>query len=294
MPRFRRVAALAASCLLPVALAGCSSADQASSSASPAAGEPQAVGHVHGIGTDPADGTVYIASHFGVFRVDEDGGVERVADRWQDTMAFTVVGPGHFLASGHPDQREDLPVQLGLIESTDAAQSWEAVSLQGSADFHALEFAGDRIYGYDAVGGQLLVTDDRREWRLLDQEALLDIAAHPDDHDQLFATTGQGWLVEYEVGGGGTPAEIDAPPLVFIDWADTDTLVGLGPDGTVYLGADGGHSWQTTTEVPGDAQALEVSGPTWYAATSSGVYASTDSGRSWEPLVAHGDEGHTG
>lgn len=64
-------------------------------------GTPQPLGHVHGLGVDPQDGDLYLASHFGVFRV-VDGEPERVADRWQDTMGFAVVGSGHFLASGHP------------------------------------------------------------------------------------------------------------------------------------------------------------------------------------------------
>ncbi len=63
-------------------------------------------------------------------------------------MGFTVVGPDHFLGSGHPDGRDDLPPFLGLIESTDAARTWEPVSLLGEADFHVLEASGRRVYGF--------------------------------------------------------------------------------------------------------------------------------------------------
>ena len=54
-----------------------------------------------------------------------------------------------------------------MIESTDGAETWAALSMQGQADFHALEVAGDRIYGYDSAGGQLLMTEDRHQatWR---------------------------------------------------------------------------------------------------------------------------------
>ena len=60
-----------------------------------------------------------------MFRIDEHGTATRIADRWQDTMAFTVTvtGAGTFLGSGHPDLREDLPPHLGLIESTDAGET---------------------------------------------------------------------------------------------------------------------------------------------------------------------------
>ena len=49
--------------------------------------------HVHGLGTNPADGATYVATHSGVFRLDKGGSPIRVADRHQDTMGFTVAGP---------------------------------------------------------------------------------------------------------------------------------------------------------------------------------------------------------
>src|SRR5690606_34808611 len=80
-------------------LTGCGTGDSPAPPGAPNAAEDTALGHVHGLGVDPGDGTLYVASHFGGFRVGEDGTPERVADRWQDTMGFAVVGPGHFLGS---------------------------------------------------------------------------------------------------------------------------------------------------------------------------------------------------
>lgn len=127
--------------------------------------------HVHGLGIDPADGALFIATHTGLFRVDKsERQASRVTDRRQDTMGFTIVGPHRFLGSGHPDVREareqGLPPLLGLIESTDAGESWRPISLRGEADFHVLRFAGERVYGYDATNDRLLVSTDRgRTWR---------------------------------------------------------------------------------------------------------------------------------
>lgn len=94
--------------------------------------------HVHGLGIDPADGSLFIASHTGRFRVGKDSRkAVRVEDRYQDTMGFSIVGPNRFLGSGHPDAREqELPPLLGLIESTDAGRTWQPISLLGEADFH--------------------------------------------------------------------------------------------------------------------------------------------------------------
>jgi hypothetical protein len=126
--------------------------------------------HVHGLGVNPADNALFIATHTGLYRVDEgERKAERVADRFQDTMGFTIVGPNRFLGSGHPDvqeaQQRNLPPRLGLIESTDEGRSWESISLVGEADFHVLRFAGERVYGYDASNDRLLVSGDRgRSW----------------------------------------------------------------------------------------------------------------------------------
>jgi len=105
--------------------------------------------HVHGLGINPADQALFIATHTGLFRAPRnERKAERVAGRYQDTMAFTVVGPNRFMGSGHPDGRDDLPPFLGLIETRDAGESWQAISLQGKADFHVLEVAGRRVYGF--------------------------------------------------------------------------------------------------------------------------------------------------
>jgi hypothetical protein len=143
--------------------------------------------HVHALGVNPSDRSPFIATHTGLFRALRGGGArpERVAGRYQDTMGFTVIGPDHFLASGHPDGRDQLPPFLGLIESTDAGRRWKEVSLQGAMDFHVLETAGQRIYGFGADWEtreeRLLVSDDRgQSWRRRPApEPLIDLAVAP-------------------------------------------------------------------------------------------------------------------
>lgn len=107
-----------------IVAAGCAAEDE---SATPASSEVQSLGHVHAFGVNPADQMLYAATHFGVIRISDDGSLTRIADRWQVTMAFIIIGPDHFLGSGHPDMREGLPPHLGLIESTDAANTWSTV-----------------------------------------------------------------------------------------------------------------------------------------------------------------------
>jgi hypothetical protein len=157
--------------------------------------------HVHGLGLDPADDSLLIATHTGLFRVAEGQRVAtRVSESGQDTMGFTVVGPNRFLGSGHPDVHEmrerNLPPRLGLIESTDAGETWVPISLLGEADFHVLDAAGTRVYGFDATNARLLVSrDGGAKWSkhaLPRGEPLIDLAVAPDDGRHIVATTETG------------------------------------------------------------------------------------------------------
>lgn len=266
-------------------LSGCGASDSPTPPGSPNAAEETALGHVHGLGVDPADGTLYVASHFGVFRVADGGTPERVADRWQDTMGFAVVGSGHFLGSGHPDMRERLPSSLGLIESTDGAETWDTVSLLGDADLHAIEPAGNRIYAYDSVSGSLLATTDRKNWTTISTQPLYDLAADPTNPNTIYATTDRGVLVRSTNDQEPQPVP-GAPTLTAIDWQPDGPLVGITADGGVMSSSDA-LQWQGAGQVDGPAQALDVVEGQWHAATESGVYESTDDGQTWQTLILH-------
>lgn len=56
--------------------------------------------YIDGMGVNPKDGKLYVASHHGLFLVAGDGAATQIAGRTQDFMGFTVVGPDHFLGSG--------------------------------------------------------------------------------------------------------------------------------------------------------------------------------------------------
>ena len=262
-------------------LTGCSG-----DSGTPDGSDENALGHVHGVGVDPGDGTLYVASHFGVFRVAKDRTRERVADRWQDTMGFAIVGPGHFLGSGHPDLREDLPSSLGLIESTDGAETWEPLSLQGDADFHAIEAVGDRIYAYDSHSGALLVSNDQATWETISRQPLYDLAAKSSEPTIVYATTDRGVLVVSRDGSEPSPV-VGAPALTGIDWQPDGPLVGVAPDGTVMV-SDDTEAWRQAGQLDGPTEALDAVAGQWHAATQSGVYKSTDDGETWR-LVLAGD-----
>lgn len=279
--------------LLFALVAGCG-ADENSDRASPArdAGsrgpkieDPGAV-HVHGLGVNPIDGALFVATHTGLFRAPEGRQTaERVADRFQDTMGFTVVGPDRFLGSGHPDGREGLPPFLGLVRSSDAGKTWRKVSLMGQVDFHVLEASGEYVYGFgsdfETRRQQLLVsTNGGRSWKKRDTPApLLSLAISPDDPRRVVAAAKDGLYASTDAGASFE--ELDSDPDL-VAWLRSGTVVALDGEGRVLASDDGGRSFEPRGQIGGQPAAFESTGDELYAALHDGtVKRSTDGGSSW-------------
>lgn len=261
-----------------LALAACSSSDDQSE-----AGTVESpFGHVHGIGLNPGDDRVYVASHHGVFRLD-DGAPTLVADRAQDTMGFTIAAPDRFLASGHPAIGSDDPNPLGLIESTDRADTWSALSLAGASDLHAIDTAGNIIYAFSSAGEIMASDDGGKAWRTVLRGQFIDIAADPTEPDRLLATTDAGTLVTITTANEATEVA-GAPLMVLIDRTPDGEIVGVDPTGGIVVSDDDGASWESRGSLGTGPQAVSVRSDTWYAATENGLSQSADDGATWEPL----------
>lgn len=248
------------------------------------------ISHVHGLGLNPADGSLIVATHHGSFRVEPgDHDISVIGDTRQDTMGFTVVGPDHFLGSGHPDlagRRDGQPAQLGLIESTDAGATWAAVALAGEVDFHGLASAHDRIYGWDAATGRFMVSEDRQDWQTRSTVDLFSFAVDPADDDHIVAAGPSGMLDS--VDGGRTWLPSEGPVAVALSWQPDGALWAADATGSVHrLDASG---WVWAGQLPGEPQALLATRSTLYAATVDAAAAtvlstSDDGGQSWESIT---------
>lgn len=243
--------------------------------------------HVHGLGINPADQTLVIATHTGTFGLASDAKkAERIGESRQDTMGFTVAGPNYFLGSGHPDLGEavekNLPPLLGLIESRDAGNTWQPISLSGEADFHVLRFAGRRVYGYDASNDRLLVSLDRgRTWTEATRPApLLDVAVDPTNADRAVAS-GEGGL--YLTRDSGRTWTRLALGLGLLAWPSPGRLYLVDVDGSVLRSADVGRRWAAAGSVGGQPAAfLAQSDEDLYVALHDGtIKQSQNGGRTW-------------
>lgn len=294
-----RVVALGAALML--ALSACSSSPRPGNDSSIGPGDPiprsdadtagATMSHVHGIGRNPGDGDVYVATHHGLWRVRGETEPELVGEYLHDFMGFSVVGADHFVASGHPNSAGELPPHLGLIESRDAGATWTSRSLLGEADFHALRTTGGKTYGWNSQGAELMVSDDRREWgTLAEGKMMLDVAADPTDGEILLAsvatdhTTLQ--LQRSTDGGRSFKAVGKAPQLARFAWTGDGGLTGFAVDGAVWSSDDRGRSWRRVGTVGAMPDAVSGDEHELLAAADGKIIASSDGGE-WKTLASY-------
>ncbi|GGR17230.1 F510_1955 family glycosylhydrolase [Agromyces mediolanus] len=293
--------------VLALALTGCAAG-------SPTTTVPQAaLGHVHGLGFDPDSGGTYAATHNGVWLLPTEqlpasypsqeaasiGAPRKVGGHTQDTMGFTVADGGELFASGHPgpDDQEDLGDPLGLVRSTDRANSWETVSLADVVDFHDLDAVplpgGElRVYGYDATAGVVRVSDDGgANWQQNAAIELRDLAADAANPDRVYATTSNGFLVSDDRGATFDRVK-GAPPLYLVDLLD-DGGGFVGVDVTGQLWSSDSRSWVKHGMVEGTPEALTSvtgdDGEHWILiADARGIVATSDFGETVTVLTTNG------
>ncbi|SDF24601.1 hypothetical protein SAMN05660662_1527 [Blastococcus aurantiacus] len=281
---------LTAAAGLAAALTGCSDAAPAPADAAPPADTVALPpGHVHGLAYDPGDGALLVATHQGLVEVADDGTAATLGPVI-DLMGFTVTGSDHYLASGHPGLRVDLPNPVGLISSTDGGQTWASVSRAGESDFHALTaLPGGGVLGFD---GALRRSADGRAWEELSIPAEPHTLAAAPDGGTVLATTAQGVLRSTDAGGSWAVVTA-APVLQVATWAeDGTTAVGVDPEGGVWMSTDAAATWRQTgglASAPHAVAATASAGRPLEIAvvTDEGLMRSVDGGRTFTRLLGY-------
>jgi hypothetical protein len=276
------VALLGAAALLLV-VAGCGDDSTVESSESRPDAETATVHHIHGLGVGPDSGELYVATHSGLFVAgDGEQQLRQVGDSQQDIMGFSVVGPDRFIGSGHPDPSDtDSPPNLGLIESRDGGRTWKSISLLGEADFHVLQAAGGRIYGYDGTQGLMVSSDGGRQWtQRTPPAAMFDLAVDPGDPERIVASTERGIVSSADAGKTWRPLRDDIAGL--LAWPAPNALHMVDGQGQIQRSPDGGRKWEAAGNLGGQPAAFVAHGNELYAALAdSTVKRSTDGGATW-------------
>ena len=242
---------------------------------------------MHGLGVDPADGRLYVATHFGLFALSNEGQATKVGTAGQETMGFTVVGPNHFLASGHPEFSAtprplgERPL-LGLMESRDAGKTWRPLSLEGEADFHGLVADHGRTYGWNATTGRFMVSLDGRTWETRSEVPLASFAVDPANAERIVGSGPDGQLASND--GGRTWQAGPGPREAFLSWDPQRGLWAADAEGQLLHSQDGASTWQRRGQLPGQSQALLAEAGRLYLGAAEGIFVSSDDGRSWRAL----------
>lgn len=293
---------LVAGIVLGSLLAGCSSGTATPSESAAS----DAFQHVHGVGVDPQTGSIFVATHGGVFEIpdaDPESTISLtsltgpIAGRAQDTMGFTMAD-GRMWGSGHPDPAEldTSPTNLGLIASDDAAKTWQSLSLSGEVDFHDIAVTraggGDvTVFGYSSSTGTVSVSADAGlTWSTGATIAARDLTAT--DQGEVFATTADGVVVSTDRAATFTVMTA-APALYLIDALPGGELVGVDTGGVVWT-RDASLTWVRTGSTPGEVEALTYAAlprPLLVVAGERSVSSSTDSGATWSTRAADVDPG---
>lgn len=293
-----RVTALVAGVIAVVTatmlLTGCSLSE--SEPETPPGTAPAVFEHVHELVPDPADGSLLVATHEGLYRftISTDGTAAAfgpIGGLDFDPMGFTIAD-GVSYASGHPGPTTPGTFgspNLGLIVSNDRGETWTNVSLTGTTDFHSLTVEATpngpvSVFGYDASTARLERSlDDGVTWSSGAELTARDILAHG---NRLYATTPDGLAVS-EDGGATFTIDPTAPALYVIAADPNGTIAGVDVSGTLWT-RESGRDWEHGHTIEGAPQAFAVDGSRLYVADDRGIAYTDDAGASWVVLEVHG------
>ena len=251
---------------------------------------------VGSLAVNPSDGKLWMSTNTGLFRVPDEGnepvkvtGTLTTPDgdgEISEQLVIRFTGPDEMLGSGHPPSGSSLPPALGLMRSEDAGKTWTSVSELGTADFHAIEPAGDALIGGLFGQAQVLVSrDGGKDWETrAAPRPLVDLEISPDDPKLWIATTRDGVYISRDEGG--TWRAIDPTPNSYLAWPAGDKLC-HDPGGPMMLSTNAGESWEQVGDTGGEPQAIVADGPeTLYSMLIDGtVKKSADGGRTWTDHV---------
>lgn len=245
------------------------------------------------IAVDPADGTLFLGTGLGLFRVDGKKQKRVVGElstpdgsgRLSSNLVVRFKGPGELLASGHPEGAGSLPENLGLIRSRDGGRTWEPISELGESDFHILQASGDRVLGVRAEETDIQISSDGgRSFDARTPPATpVDVVADPEAPSRLVMSTEQGIFTSSDEGRSWRQREAGAAAQ--LTWADA--VYRADPGGLIKASADGGQTWEDRGTVDSSVNELaaDEDGALYASVAGGEVMRSSDGGATWRRYV---------
>lgn len=251
--------------------------------------------HAHGLAVDVSDDSkLYIATHHGLFVLQDGKNLQRVGSSNDDYMGFSPhpTQANIFYTSGHPEAGGN----LGFQKSEDSGVTWNKIAdgLNGPVDFHALAVSPvnpDRMYGW-YKGLFQRSSDGGRTW---EQSVIptppFALVADSQEQDTVYALTEQGILASKDSGTswaslpGGLGNDVQA---FSIHPVDNKKMLAYSQIKGLAISTNSGVSWQNIPAEFNKEAVLHIAfnkkNPLIaYVLTQSNViYRSDDGGYQWK------------
>lgn len=263
--------------------------------------------HLHGLGYDSENERLFLASHYGIFVI-QNNQLYQLGQNRDDLMGFSLNqrNPSVIYASGHPRAGGN----LGVIESTDAGLTFERIFSNigpGRVDFHSMtiSYANPNIlYGF--FQGRLYRTKDGgNSWEFARGQNFPQrgfcwgapcLAADTEQENVVYAGTEVGLARSSDFGDTWEVVESDAGSVmsVGVNPQNSERMFAFTENYGVVKSADGGKTWERkNTGLQFGAQefvfafSFDINNPyrAFFATTEDQVYRTENGGESWEKLL---------
>lgn len=172
---------------------------------------------VHGVEIYPSqdDGSIYLATHNGLFKKDVSNNSSNTTTGWtevgndkSDFMGFTInpTNKGVMYSSGHPQTGGN----LGFRISDDYGETWQKVSdvtTPNPIDFHTMTVGNNPkiIYAASGMGDNIFIsTDEGKNWTITSPppggKQVITLAANQTNSNILYAATTDGLFSSKDQG----------------------------------------------------------------------------------------------
>ncbi len=249
--------------------------------------------HAHGLAADVTDPTkLYIATHEGLFLLQNDKDLYRVGSKSDDYMGFSAhpTNANVFFTSGHPGGGGN----LGFQKSEDGAKSWTRLSLgaSGPVDFHAMAVGQvDPSLAYGSFAGALQrSTDGGVTWQVLKSNVsnVLSLTTDSKEKDSVYAATTAGLFVSKDQAQTFSQlGTLGAVRALAVNPTNNLELLSFSQSQGLAKSSDGGKTWNKQP-FSGEAMFIAYSKPapsTVYVLTEdNGISKSMDAGASWTKI----------
>src|SRR5512134_2255148 len=264
--------------------------------------------HVHGLAYSGDGKRLMIPSHHGLAFY-ENGKWSKAAGPEHDYMGFVATAKNLY-SSGHPAPRSGLVNPFGIIRSRDGGKTWDRLGMEGETDFHLLA-AGwntNAIYVWNPAPslrmkrpGLHYTGSDGFSWQYAAAAALAGepraLAVHPDNAATVAVATEKGVFLSRDAGerferiagnGQGLAAffDLDGKHVWYGAFGSRPTLSRLSVQDGVPISV-------ALPPLTNDAVAYVAQNPARrleyaIATFERSVYLSTDGGKIWSQIAAHG------